>query len=446
MKKATLRSLIVLIFLSTLFLIFGAVSPVRAPLSSTNVVFVPSASNPHGGTLSTVSPDFDAFSFSTMAWASVSAANLAPYDTVVLMISTQTVPLNPSQQADLIAWLSAGGKLIIYDSETTPYAEYSWFPYPFRTLNPGAMGYVGGNITFMENNTLGCSDPLNTPYYISPAQYDGTGSGSPTYWSDALGDCNTFVTYDGHWCGDIKATNAYSFAGTPSVPAHSKYNGSAPGWVHAYARYGDGLVIYNGLDIDPSGSNTVPSSTGVGRIAKIWLLELKQPWNPDGLPCEAPATGIKLEPLSDTNPVGTSHTVTATVVDDWDNPVQGVVVTFEVKSGPNTGKTDTDTTNANGKATFSYVGNTAGTDTIQASFYCPVEQTTIYSNIVEKIWKEEAKPVGGHAAPIGKLSSPTPNIGLVLALVAAIFAIIAMTWWRGGRRSRATIGNPKIGP
>jgi hypothetical protein len=269
MRKVILSSfLTVSIFLSALLLIFGAVPYAKATLTSTNVVFVPSASCPTGGTLPTTNPAFAAFNFSTMAWANVNAANLAPYDTVVLMISTETVPLSTSQQADLINWVDGGGKLIIYDSETVPSVDYSWLPYPMTTKNPGAMGYASGNITFVENNTLGCTDPGNVTYYIHTTIVPTGG------WSDSVGDCNTFVTSDPHWYGHIKAQNYYSYTPSPG------YDGTPAGWVHTYAPYGNGLFIYNGFDIDPLASNSVPNSTVLydGNLAKIWLMELKQPW------------------------------------------------------------------------------------------------------------------------------------------------------------------------
>jgi choice-of-anchor A domain-containing protein len=79
--------------------------------------------------------------------------------------------------------------------------------------------------------------------------------------------------------------------------------------------------------------------------------------------------GIVLAPPSATNPVGTTHTVTATVADDVGAPVVGRTVTFLVVSGPNAGETGTDDTDAQGKATFTYTGDGGeGIDTIRASF------------------------------------------------------------------------------
>src|ERR687891_447582 len=76
-----------------------------------------------------------------------------------------------------------------------------------------------------------------------------------------------------------------------------------------------------------------------------------------------PAT-LTLSPTTDTNPVGTSHTVTATVTDSAGKPVSGVTVRFSV-TGANTASGSA-TTNASGQAAFTYTGNTAGGDQIHA--------------------------------------------------------------------------------
>src|SRR5687768_9065563 len=77
----------------------------------------------------------------------------------------------------------------------------------------------------------------------------------------------------------------------------------------------------------------------------------------------APAT-LTLSPADDTNPVGTSHTVAATVTDAAGKPVSGVTVRFSV-TGANT-TSGSATTDASGEATFTYTGSNAGVDRIHA--------------------------------------------------------------------------------
>lgn len=89
--------------------------------------------------------------------------------------------------------------------------------------------------------------------------------------------------------------------------------------------------------------------------------------------------GITLEPGRDTNPAGTSHTVTATVTIEG-APAAGELVNFDVTAGPNTGQQSppgctvdpTCRTDANGQVSWTYVSNgQTGTDTIQACFTDP---------------------------------------------------------------------------
>lgn len=80
---------------------------------------------------------------------------------------------------------------------------------------------------------------------------------------------------------------------------------------------------------------------------------------------------LTLEQECDTNPVGTEHTVTATL-----KIVNGTItelavnepIYFEVISGPNAGVNGTEYTDCTGQATFTYTGLGVGIDTINASW------------------------------------------------------------------------------
>ena len=74
--------------------------------------------------------------------------------------------------------------------------------------------------------------------------------------------------------------------------------------------------------------------------------------------CEATKEWIdaqcSIDPVRDTNPVGTMHQVTVTVTENGGVPAPVVAVNFEIVSGPNAGFTDADITNLiNGTVTFS---------------------------------------------------------------------------------------------
>ena len=68
-----------------------------------------------------------------------------------------------------------------------------------------------------------------------------------------------------------------------------------------------------------------------------------------------------------------------------------VTVNFTVVSGPNAGLTGSAVTDSNGHASFTYVGNSPGTDTIQASFVNS-QGVTVVSNPVTKTWTPAPGP------------------------------------------------------
>ncbi len=106
---------------------------------------------------------------------------------------------------------------------------------------------------------------------------------------------------------------------------------------------------------------------------------------------------IKLDPKEDTNPVGTNHTVTATVIEDG-KPVTGTLVTFKVLDGPHAGLSGTAVTSGLGKASFTYKGTKPGKDFIVATFV-DSEGKTQSSGVVTKVWNAVAVTVT--ATPIG---------------------------------------------
>jgi len=309
------------------------------------------------------------FNFTPMDPSAVSTASLAPFDTAVLNVasyamSCNTNTLSSSQQADLVAFVASGNKLIIYDSECYPGpVDYSWLPFPFTTANPGALGQQG-TLTIVEENTLSSNTPAD-PHYID-APYLGTST-------DAVGDMNVMTTYDPNWCLDMAGTNAIGVTGP----------------VHTYAKHPSGtdvgLFIYNGLDQDYQYSDEA-------NLRKIWVQELQQPFNPSNLPCGFTVVGITLTPESAENEVGDDHTVTATLSDLLGNPQPGVAVTFDVTGGPNAGTSGTCSANAdcttdtNGEVSYTYTGDGGvGSDSIEACF---TDQggTEICSQTVTKDW------------------------------------------------------------
>jgi hypothetical protein len=231
----------------------------------------------------------------------------------------------------------------------------------------------------VEDNTLASNNP-SSPYWIDDAALSNN--------TDAVGDANVMVTMDPNWYINMTAQNALGVTG----PVHTYAEYSGDGGVN------NGLMIYNGFDYDYAPYWEPPNT-----LTKIWYQELMQPFNPSCLRGTVTVVGINLSPASSTNPVSTTHTVTATITDQLGNPKPGILVTFQVISGPNTGAEATGVyvpsdskTDANGQVTFTYTSNgTPGTDQIIASFFDTTRNppATVTSRTVTKTWVQSQKPV-----------------------------------------------------
>ncbi len=366
-RRASARMWLLTVPLLTMAVLWSPAGMANA--QSQNIAYIDSLTVVNGGTFPTTDPAFSGFNFYQMTIANITPANIAAggvcgasgCDTILLNGASTGISCNVSgalsaaQKTTLVDFVDAGGKLIIYDSEC-PTQDYSWLPYGFTTSNPGAQG-AQGTLTIVENNALS-SDSSSDPKFI-----DASVLSSQT---DAIGDMNVMTTQDAAWCLDMSGTNV-----TPVT-----------GPVHTYARYGTGLLIYNGMDVDTLSSSTTPNSTsGSGNLAKIWLQELQVPFNPapvSDLPCGATVVGITLAEASatiDLTSGQTQYTATAKVEDLLGNPQQNVAVAFSVLSGPNTGASGVCTssasclTDANGEVSFTYTSNgTLGTDEFQACY------------------------------------------------------------------------------
>ena len=93
---------------------------------------------------------------------------------------------------------------------------------------------------------------------------------------------------------------------------------------------------------------------------------------------------MTLDPAFDTNPVGTPHTVTATLTDSDGIAVAGVSVGFSV-TGANTAS-GSGITNAGGQATFTYTGLNLGNDTIAACYDAASNGTCEAQASATKTW------------------------------------------------------------
>jgi len=342
---------------------------------SQKIALVPSADGryDYGGTLPT------AFNCYVPTFVNVSAESIRDnatdplvsggYDTVVLVgiCDINEFLSNNRFKSRIENFVSNGGKLIIWDSECRG-TDYSKFVFPFFTSNPGQAGSTG--VLFdIEENTLSSKNILSDNYIN--VSYVGS-------QTTAVGDANVMVTQDPNWCVDMTAENSNGVTGP----------------VHTYAQFGKGLIIYDGFDkTDLYTGQTIGTADGVQNLGKIWMLELKQAWNPvpkdpetgnSVLPCLVPVVGIQLTPESATTPINKYHTLTAKVVDQMGDPLPGITVTFTVKSGPHEGTGGAGVTDTSGIATFSYKGIYAGVDDIEAS--ATVSGNTVKSKTVKNEW------------------------------------------------------------
>jgi outer membrane protein OmpA-like peptidoglycan-associated protein len=163
---------------------------------------------------------------------------------------TASLDLSPAQQRLLLDWIAAGHKLVIRDADACSSSDYAFVPYPFKTAATGAFGARGHVLSIADPSALG--DPthfLDTRAYVA-AQ------------NQQLGDADIMQTDDLHWCGHLFAVNVVG----------------ATGWVHAYTRYGRGLIIYNGFDHDDL-ANRIPPAIAVTRYEYSLPVQTELPCN-----------------------------------------------------------------------------------------------------------------------------------------------------------------------
>ena len=109
----------------------------------------------------------------------------------------------------------------------------------------------------------------------------------------------------------------------------------------------------------------------------------------------APCRGsmLSLSPASQTDPILSTATLTATFTNSCGQPLSDVAVNMQILSGPNQGRTFSGTTDANGAATFSYSSSLVGTDSLQATV--TNIGGTIPSNTATVNWIVNFAPGGG---------------------------------------------------
>ena len=200
-------------------------------------------------------------------------------------------------------------------------------------------------------------------------------------WSCAGAGANKGCAYS--MFNNFKGLRLQNIATLPAVTRPA-----GPGTIPAndwYADYEDWLVANQTSPATTAGGNWGPigfSCCADGESINAAIAELIL--SPVTLVAPDPGlfSSVGLSPATATNPVGTSHTVTAFAQASNGAPIAGVTIVFRVVAGPNAGKTGSGNTGADGKTSFTYADTAGpGTDTIQAFI-----GTTLESNQVTKTW------------------------------------------------------------
>ena len=132
-------------------------------------------------------------------------------------------------------------------------------------------------------------------------------------------------------------------------------------------------------------SGQVLNTGGVDRAACAGGPNESEQWSSIGTQ-SCPGAELSLAPATQSDPIGSSATVTAHLANSCGTALQGAKIDFAVQSGPNAGKGGSATTDQNGDAPFSYTGSALGTDTDVASTTNPAG--TITSNTVNVVWQQ----------------------------------------------------------
>jgi outer membrane protein OmpA-like peptidoglycan-associated protein len=176
--------------------------------------------------------------------------------------------LSPDQQKLLLDFVASGHVLMIRDADDCTHSTYGFMPYAFTSQNAGASGARGAVLKVADSSALGSVDPHDRAHFFDTRAYLAD-------QNQQIGDSDIMKTDDAHWCGLLFAKNLKG----------------ASGWVHAYARYGRGVITFTGFDTDDLDRRIAPAM----KLAKLdYDYSPKTP-----LPCSAK---VALDPLGPPKP------------------------------------------------------------------------------------------------------------------------------------------------
>lgn len=246
-------------------------------------------------------------------------------------------------------------------------------------------------------------------YWIDYIQNDvsgGSGYDNPGTYVNVYKTGN--LLYEMALVGDTAATprvqQAVNYLVNNWNAAYSSGSFTTPGWKDgtAYSHYHATFSMMKGLEA--LGINNIGGIDWYQEIANELVPEqnaagywpvgsyggdivIETCWALLAMQRAVPPPNLALTPVTATNNVGETHTVTATLRDNAGDPVPGAEVTITVTAGPHAGTEATGTTDANGQVTMSYVGTAAGQDIIVAT------GAGVTSNQARKTWLAPQGPV-----------------------------------------------------
>jgi hypothetical protein len=239
------------------------------------------------------SEQFSSFSFSDVSLDQITPTTLAKYDTVAL-VQVPSGSLSAPAKAALAQFVANGGKLLLHDADETKGNDYSWLlggPYTTQVAascidcgSQSPLGGLAGMSTILTNSGIISSNPADASHVDLSDLYTYTDQG----------DANLLQSTDPRWKTLVQGNR-----------------GADSGVVIAYARSGNGLIIYNGFDTDFINTTATdrPRCAGfptskpyycpAGKhpekdwLAHMWYSELAQAWGSDaGIPAATPVVGI----------------------------------------------------------------------------------------------------------------------------------------------------------
>jgi hypothetical protein len=295
-------------------------------------------------------------------WAAMTTAQFAAYDSIILGDPTCVANESPILPAiaNASVWEPAvTGNVIIIGTDPV---FHSYLPGPVRLIDNG-VGFSYG-------------DPSGTGLYLDLSCYYAFAvTNTPEPWMDGLSSFGNFQVRGQFTFGTSCPQNSHIVASAPVLSGLT--DADLSNWsCSTHESFDQFPADFTVLVINEDISQTYTASDGTkgGPYILVRGREVHV------------ISDITLTPASATNPIGTPHTVTATVMENG-SPVVGTMVTFTVVAGPNTGTTGTGVTDVNGQATFTYTSALTGTDLIKASFTDSTGHTQS-SDTVSKTWTE----------------------------------------------------------